>query len=85
MELTPLSKLKNRTPLCGHLSLLIIPKSLLAALMVFVKEFLLRAEGIECREVIADLVYEMWDVGKSQNSEVRDQQGLRLEEICSSQ
>jgi len=40
MELTPLSKLKNRTPLCGHLSLLISSKFFLAALTEFVKEIL---------------------------------------------
>ena len=48
-ELTPLSKLKNRTPLCGHLYLLISAVIFLAALMVFVKKFLW-AWSIEHRE-----------------------------------
>jgi hypothetical protein len=40
LELTPLSKLKNRTPLCGQLYLLISAEIFLAALMEFVKKFL---------------------------------------------
>jgi hypothetical protein len=58
LELTPLSKLKNRTPLCGHLYLLISAKLFLAALMEFVKDFL---KSMGHREEIANCGFRIAD------------------------
>jgi hypothetical protein len=65
MQQTPLSKQKNRTPLCGHLSLLICGTSFFSCTNEICQE--ISEESIGYKE-------------RCQVSGVRGQQGLRLKE-----